>query len=135
MSTHCTIALRGSDGKYHSIYCHSDGYLKHTGAVLLKHYSDPDKVQSLIDLGDISFLAPEVAPPAGVEHSFENRYPDVTVAYHRDRGERKCIDVSNLRHDVPDNEYIYFFEYGEWYIGSEKLADALEQCEYSRTQD
>jgi hypothetical protein len=129
MSTHCTIAMKREDGAYISIYCHSDGYPKHTGKILFEHYSDPARVQSLIDLGDISFLAPEIDPPAGVKHSFQERVPGVTVAYHRDRGERKCIDVSNNRMDVPDNEYIYIFEDGEWLLGSLKLSEYFKSNE------
>lgn len=125
MATHCTIAMKRDDGRYISIYCHSDGYLDYTGAILNEHYSDPAKVEKLINLGDISILAPEVEPPADAVHNFDLRLRNVTVAYHRDRGERKRIDTSNGRSSVPWNEHMYFFEGGVWMYGDLKLSDVL----------
>lgn len=56
MSTRCRIAIELSDGTIKSIYCHHDGYKSGVGATLLKHYQNPDEVEKLIELGDLSSL-------------------------------------------------------------------------------
>lgn len=71
----------------HYIYCHFDGYPEHVGRILQESYTDPEKIKQLIALGDISSLGPKLAPEIGEKHDFSNPAKDVTVAYHRDRGE------------------------------------------------
>lgn len=97
MATRSTIALEFSDGTVQQIYAHFDGYLEHNGRILKEHYSDPFKLQELIELGSISVLAPEI----GVKHPFDNphrwgtpdylthedEYRHMTTFYGRDRGE------------------------------------------------
>ena len=56
MSTRCRIAIEQEDGTIKSIYCHHDGYKSGVGKTLRTHYTNPDKVQALIALGDISTL-------------------------------------------------------------------------------
>ncbi len=121
MSTRSRIAIEKEDGKVESIYCHFDGYPEHNGVILQKHYTDREKTQKLIDLGDISILAPEVDAPEG--HTFENRVKDVVVAYGRDRGED---DVEKKLHSSKENffdgdieEYGYILtKEGDWEIKS-----------------
>lgn len=67
------------------IYCHYDGYIDGVGRTLIEHYTDVEKIRSLIELGDISVLGERVNPIG--EHSFEKREEGTTVFYHRDRGE------------------------------------------------
>ena len=83
MSTHAQIGIENDDGTIESIYCHFDGYQEGVGNTLAQHYSDEDKIRSLMALGDISYLAPEL----GQEHDFDNPIDGWTVAYGRDRGE------------------------------------------------
>jgi hypothetical protein len=71
MATRSRIAIEKQDGTVKSIYCHFDGYVDGVGKTLFNHY-DKEKLEKLIELGDISVL----------KESTEN-----TVAYHRDRGE------------------------------------------------
>jgi hypothetical protein len=71
MATRSRIAIEREDGSVKSIYCHYDGYVDGVGKVLFEHY-DKEKLEKLIELGDISVLGT----------STEN-----TIAYHRDRGE------------------------------------------------
>ena len=68
-----------------SIYCHWDGYVEHHGPILLEHYNAYEKISELMNLGNISSLAPKIAPTGN--HSFDEPEDDVVVAYHRDRGE------------------------------------------------
>jgi hypothetical protein len=83
MSTRSNIARQNTDGTIDYIYCHSDGYPSHNGSILLNHYQDAEKVDQLIALGDLSFLAPEI----GEKHDFEDRNYDICMAYGRDREE------------------------------------------------
>ena len=71
MSTRSRIAIENQDGTVQSIYCHFDGYISGVGKTLFNHY-DREKLEKLIELGDISSL----------DESTED-----TVAYCRDRGE------------------------------------------------
>ena len=87
MSTRSYIGIRNSDKSIRCIYCHWDGYLENNGKILFENYKDKEKIEALLALGDLSSLDKEVAPPEGVEHSFDHPAEGITVAYHRDRGE------------------------------------------------
>jgi hypothetical protein len=68
MATRSTIALEFADGTIGQVYAHWDGYLSHNGKILFENYSDPFKLQKLIDLGDVSSLGADI----GVKHEFDN---------------------------------------------------------------
>ncbi|MGM9875706.1 MAG: hypothetical protein ACI310_00555 [Bacilli bacterium] len=120
MGTRCGIAIKQKDNTYKSISCQSDGYLEHTGLILYKDYSEPLKVELLLNLGDISVLKEHIFPDTTKEHTFDNRQDDVTVAYHRDRGERLRFNVFNNKEELikdssmSDQKYLYIFENGKW---------------------
>ncbi len=62
MSTSSHIGIRDKDEvKY--IYCHSDGNLKYNGMLLNLFYRKPERVEKLINLGDISCLGYNVEAP------------------------------------------------------------------------
>ena len=97
MATRSTIALEFADGTIGQVYAHWDGYLSHNGRILVESYSDPFKLQKLIDLGGLSSLGTEI----GVQHPFDNpgrfndaayleyktKYGNMCKFYGRDRGE------------------------------------------------
>jgi len=56
MSTRSRIGIVNKDGTVRSIYCHFDGYPEGVGETLRKHYNTPEKINELLDLGDISTL-------------------------------------------------------------------------------
>ena len=56
MSTNSLIAMKTKEGKFRFVYCHSDGYLGYNGMILNDYYKDYNKVEKLINLGDISSL-------------------------------------------------------------------------------
>ena len=72
MSTRSLIAIVNSSDNIRAIYCHFDGYVTGVGATLYENYQDVDKLNKLIDLGDISSLKETV---------------ETAVAYARDRHE------------------------------------------------
>lgn len=84
MATRSFIGKRLPNGKIFGVYCHFDGYPEGVGKILKEHYTDPAKVDALLALGALSYLAPEV----GEKHDFDNPTEGWTVAYTRDRGDR-----------------------------------------------
>ena len=108
MGTRSTIALEFADGTVQQVYCHWDGYLDHNGRVLQDHYSDPFKLQKLIDLGDLSSLAENV----GSQHGFNDRVGGECTFYGRDRGEtgvsaKKFKDFEDYKKNHQYEEYEY----------------------------
>ncbi|NBT36360.1 MAG: hypothetical protein EBT03_12645 [Betaproteobacteria bacterium] len=96
MSTHSYIGIQNDEGTIHAIYCHSDGYLDWVGRKLLQHWSDPETLQKLIDLGDLSALGDDLA---------------TTQAYGRDFGEsnvgcRGFSDLEELRFEAMEYSYV-----------------------------
>ena len=112
MSTRAWIAKELDNGKYRSIYCHSDGYPSHAGMILLKHYDTEEKLDELLKLGDLSVIGGKLAPDPTKPHNHMERQEDVTLAYGRDLGE-KCVgarrrDFKSITVDT-DCNYTYIF--------------------------
>ena len=129
MATRSRIAIETTDASGNkvikSIYCHFDGYFAGVGKTLMDNYQDREKVEALISLGDISFLREEIIPTG--PHSFGYPQKGVTVAYHRDRGEKfksPRINSSVREFFLSDiEEYGYLFtEEGEWLFKSSTAA-------------
>jgi hypothetical protein len=90
-----------------SVYCHYDGYLEHTGKMLLKHY-DSVKASQLIALGDNS----------GVQEHLED------MNFYKDRGEQDVdYQVAQTFEEFLEQvercfaEYYYVMRDGVWYAG------------------
>lgn len=121
MGTRSTIALEFADGTVEQVYAHWDGYLSGNGKLLLEHYSDPFKLQELINHGGISSLGKVV----GVKHEFNNPnkygtglhtlweelYSDMTTFYSRDRGEYVAKEKFKDFEDYKANHQYEEFEY------------------------
>ena len=115
MSTRSNIAIKRKNEKVKTIYCHWDGYLSYNGDILLHHYQDINKINELINLGDISSLNKKVKPTK--EHTFDEPQKGVVVAYGRDRGETNVepVEFNNLQDylrsvDKLFIEYIYLYD-------------------------
>jgi hypothetical protein len=125
MGTRSNIIVQRTDGKWHSVYCHWDGYLSHNGKILFEHYNSQKLAEGLVKLGDISSLGPKNTKPKG--HTFETRVDGYTVYYGRDRKE-KNVDgkigdsLSAVYPDTEDTwiEFIYVWKADEakWFVGS-----------------
>ena len=125
MSTRSHIGIREKGIFIKYVYCHFDGYtINGVGQMLFEHYKDEEKVKKLISLGDISFLEKNINPSKDSNHSFYTPEKDVTVFYHRDRGDEKSEAWKTYDFQYYPNkmiEYVYLFENGEWYsIGYDK---------------
>lgn len=123
MATRSIIASVDQNNEVRSVYCHWDGYPLHNGRILRMAYSDQSKVDSLLDMGNISTLANTLE-----ECKF----------YARDRNEEgQDAIVDNYDEFVEDiqngncEEYTYLFKDGEWlcYVGTGpepmKIDDAI----------
>lgn len=173
MSTRSCIAMTkpASNGttQITSIYCHNDGYPQYVGQMLYDHYNNPERIAKLLSLGDISSLHPCLSPEeSGVAcytqfpaisshmqlwkslppHSFDAPYPDVTVAYHRDRGEddvdaqTSFVSSTNVLKSAAHTlfflydaiEWAYLYHEGAWYVSRggapfTLLSQTLQACQ------
>jgi len=119
MATRSTISIK-ENGKIRSIYCHWDGYPSNNGKILLEHYTTSEKINELINLGQVSILKENVNPDSKVSHSFDNRQENVVVAYHRDRGESLVIEEYTNPKEIIGEQFDYLFIDGVWKVRSEK---------------
>lgn len=130
MGTRSTIIQKIDSDTYRSIYCHWDGYLSNNGRILLKHYQDPEKVSKLLLLGSLSSLREEVDIPEGKIHTYDEAQPNITVAYHRDRGEEwehtAYLDKSTLKESL-DNYFSYLYVAGDWYIQKSLVEENIDE--------
>jgi hypothetical protein len=121
MATRSRIAIKLED-KILSIYCHYDGYPEGVGNTLKQHYQDPAKIQSLMDLGNLSILRPEIGEKQDFnDYASQNR--EWCLAYGRDRGEKdtearmfstteKLVEYTKNS----DQEYLYLYDNGWKYL-------------------
>lgn len=119
MATRSTIALEYADGTVDMVYCHWDGYIEHNGRILKDHWSDPFKLQKLMDLGDLSSLGFDI----GEQHGFGDDTSDCTF-YGRDRGEsdisaRRFKDFDDYVTNAQFEEYNYILTQKEGWIVSD----------------
>lgn len=118
MSTRSSITAKCEDGKFRSIYCHFDGYPSNVGEILQNYFSDQEKIEQLLALGDLSSLAPSIEAPDG--HTYDNRIEGHTVAYHRDRGEdkedTKCFVGETLKSCQNNQAYNYYWDGKQWFV-------------------
>lgn len=137
MSTRCYIAKQVAPGKYRTIYCHNDGYPDGVGKMLLDYYSDPEKIDQLLDLGDISVLDKWIDPDPAKPHDFgfskrndmyvSNRQDGVTLAYKRDRGDTQTDSrMCSLKELDSDHvSFVYIFANGVWKY-FKRLTDGMQ---------
>ena len=106
MGTRSAIGYKTPEGKIRAKYSHYDGYVAGAGKMLQDHYQQARKVAQMVELGDQSFIAPNVFPKG--EHSFMKPEEDVIVFYGRDRGETR----------VDAQEFDTVQEFVEYYSGA-----------------
>ena len=112
MSTRSYIGKKLSDGQVKYIYCHFDGYPSHNGVILKEHYNTEEKVDQLLELGNLSSLGEEIGEKQEFGLEGNERW---CVAFGRDRGESgNEANVAPLEEIIGDQSYTYVFENGEW---------------------
>ena len=113
MGTHSYIAKQIGPNQYRTVYCQLDGHLEYQGAMLLEHFSDPDRIDQLLDLGDIYLLEPKLDPDASRKHDCINHQDGVTVAFQRDADctgvEARVMTLQELDNSDEFIEFVYIF--------------------------
>lgn len=99
MGTRSYIGKDIGNGKYSVIFCQLESYLETTGRLLTEHYNTPEKVDALLALGDICFLAEKIEPDPSLPHDW---YGKVISRMLRLRSGRDCgrIQVACKRNDA-----------------------------------
>jgi hypothetical protein len=127
MATPSSIGIEQADGSVKSIYCHWDGHIETNGKCLITHYEDRERAEKLIALGGISALCPELT--TDFAHSFSNPADGVTIAYHRDRGEKLVIaEYKTVAQYFKQADYDYLYmltQEGEWICRSSKFSNIV----------
>lgn len=114
MSTRSYIGLLNKDGSVRSIYHHWDGYPECVGKILFDNYEDENKINKLLDLGDMSIIGTE---PIGYWSNFG--HDDTKCMTYRERGEIN-VDAKTYK-SVQDflnhceEDFTYIFMDGEWW--------------------
>ena len=75
MGTRSYIALQIEEDEYLTIFCHYNGYPDDNGAILAEHYDKQEKVESLIQLGDLYFLRSKLEPNPDLPHNHSTPQP------------------------------------------------------------
>jgi hypothetical protein len=113
MATRSYIGVRNTDASVDYIYCHFDGYPEHNGKILTEYYSNINRVNELLKLGDLSILGQFI----GEKMDFDKRIQDTCLAYGRDRGESN-VSKKNSGYDtlITDQnvDYVYVFDGDCW---------------------
>jgi len=87
MATRYTIGKVQEDGQtIRSVYGHWDGYPEGAGKTLQFFYTDEDKIDNLLEFGDISVLDQQIGSPTE-RNDFDDRTEGMCLFYGRDRGE------------------------------------------------
>jgi len=113
MSTRSNIGIRNADGTIKYIYCHFDGYPEHNGKILTENYTNINRVNELLKLGDLSVLGKFI----GEKQDFDNRVRDYCLAYGRDRGETGVSSSISTLENLLSNtaiDYVYIFDGQYW---------------------
>jgi|TARA_R110001583_G_scaffold63393_1_gene185694 hypothetical protein len=157
MSTIAIIAIENTDKTINSIICSTDGYIEHTGKVLLESYNTKQRLEYLISHGSISILGSEI----GKKHNFNtpregwtwhNDYNIQTATpknwcrfYYRDRGDELLIDnyknedeLLNTYNEDSWAEFIYLYKDRKWYVKQNNISTYTtlsEQIDYIKSMD
>jgi hypothetical protein len=113
MATRSYIGVRNTDASVDYIYCHFDGYPEHNGAILREYYSNINRVNELLNLGDLSVLGKFI----GEKMDFDKRIQDTCLAYGRDRGESNVSKKNSGYDELITNQsvdYVYIFDGDYW---------------------
>jgi len=113
MATRSYIGVRNLDSSVDYIYCHFDGYPDGVGAILTEFYTNNNRVNELMKLGDLSILGKFI----GEKQDFNNRVKDCCLAYGRDRNEpNTSVKNSDYKELINDKgvSYVYIFDGDYW---------------------
>jgi len=109
MATRGRVGLELADGSILSIYNHFDSYPEFLGVKLVENFNTREKVEALVDLGDISALWTNLG--------WNNEtLPETGPLPYSSRGE-DCpprLDANKYDYLADGEEYAYLFTDGKW---------------------
>ena len=115
MSTRSAIGYKMDTSKVRAKYCHWDGYVENNGKILEDNYQEARKVAQLVELGDQSSLAAELAD---------------CVFYGRDKGEtdvdaQTFDDVTEFVEYYKDSdcEFFYLLTRNGWIVSDGTMSN------------
>jgi len=109
MSNQATISIQVDDGTYKQITCRWNGLPAECGSILLKHFSTPESINELMDLGNLAEIA---------------NTTNLSIYCIRDRDElTEVVTYPEFECDLTDCEYNYLFKNGKWFIQSDEYSD------------
>lgn len=137
MSTNSIIAKKIGKDKYRAIFCQCDGELTDNGRILSKYYTTSERVDQLLELGDLYALGERLSETEKGEAG-----EDVTIAYARDRGEELCPAKEYPLEELfdLDTPYVYIFikedkwVYSGWGGLESDLREVKEALKYLETR-
>lgn len=117
MSTRSYIGIENPETKtINFIYCHHDGYVEYNGVCLHLHYSDREKAEQLVKLGDTSAIY------STVEETQTLVYDDGS----NNRVTTNRASFLDLAKDSSEIEFVYLFTAeNEWVF-----ADTYNNCHF-----
>lgn len=109
MGTRSMIFYKKEDGTLKGSYFHFDGYVEHTGVMLLKHYNSYDKAKALIDFSPANSSIKE-----SIEKMIEedSAFKDASKHYQFDSLESLIKAFKNGEHSMI--EFVYVFANNSW---------------------
>ena len=109
MATRGRVGLELADGSILSIYNHFDSYPEFLGVKLVENFNTREKVEALVDLGDISALWTNLG--------WNNEtLPETGPLPYSSRGEDSPprLDANFGKYLADGEEYAYLFANGKW---------------------
>jgi hypothetical protein len=111
MSTRGRLGIQLSDGSILSIYNHFDSYPEGLGVKLVEHFNTKEKVQELVDLGDISCIWTNLG-------FNQETLPETGPLPYSARGE-DCpprLDANKYDYLADGEEYAYIFTQNQQWV-------------------
>ena len=116
MATRSRIGIELKDGSVLSAYHHWDGYPEWLGRILNTHYNTKEKVEQLIDGGDMSSCWTKDTWTRSMSTFESMQNEEYGPQYYKDRGEDSppYLDESLEDYLSDGEEFAYLFTNGEW---------------------
>ena len=150
MATRARIGIQLPDGSIRAAYQHWDGYPGGLGYKLIDHWTNPEKVQKAIELGNASTWNQIIGEKCDFDDRNAESHDVQNIYYGRDRGEKdqKARTYVNEAEYLADGwgsgeEYIYLMKdtgvkdplgkaQGEWFYATRVWSDSKKDYDAAK---
>lgn len=108
MATRSRIGVLYKDGTVKAVYCHWDGYPEEVGSKLLEFYNSVEKVESLMEKGDMSSLGES---PESCEYYVDRGEEDVGASTYSSLDEYKRIG-EEYQYWIEEETNVWYYYHG-----------------------